>query len=87
MHSSEYKDVVFGLIFLKYISRAFHEKYDGLKATQKTDYTDPEDRDKYTAANVFWVPNKARWSLLAADVHCDSPGCSAGRSSISPAIC
>jgi len=64
MDASEYKHVVLGLIFLKYISDAFQEKYDDLKARQKTDYTDPEDRDEYTAANIFWVPREARWDRL-----------------------
>jgi type I restriction-modification system DNA methylase subunit len=50
MDASEYKHVVLGLIFLKYISDAFQEKYDALAATQKSDYTDPEDRDEY-----LWV--------------------------------
>jgi type I restriction enzyme M protein len=64
MDAAEYKHVVLGLIFLKYISDAFQEKFDALKARQKTDYTDPEDRDEYTAANIFWVPPEARWSHL-----------------------
>ncbi len=62
MDASEYKHVVLGLIFLKYISDAFQEKFDALAATQKTDYTDPEDRDEYKASNVFWVPKVARWT-------------------------
>ncbi|MBU0518707.1 type I restriction-modification system subunit M [bacterium] len=64
MDASEYKHVVLGLIFLKYISDAFQEKYDDLKLRQATDYTDPEDRDEYAASNVFWVPKEARWSKL-----------------------
>ena len=67
MDAAVYKHVVLGLIFLKYISDAFQEKHDALKATQKTAYTDPEDRDEYTAANVFWVPKKARWADLQAN--------------------
>jgi type I restriction enzyme M protein len=54
----EYKHVVLGLIFLKYISDAFQERYEALKADK---YADPEDRDEYTAENVFWVPKAARW--------------------------
>ncbi len=50
MDPSEYNHVVLGLIFLKYISDAFQEKHDVLKTGQDTDYTDPEDRDEYTAA-------------------------------------
>ena len=64
MDASEYKHVVLGLIFLKYISDAFQEKYGELEAKQKTEYTDPEDRDEYAAANIFWVPKEARWSRL-----------------------
>lgn len=44
------------LIFIKYISDAFQTKYDALKAAVETNYTDPEDRDEYAAANIFWVP-------------------------------
>jgi len=58
MDSGEYKHVVLGLIFLKYISDAFQEKYDALSATAETDYTDPEDRDEYLAGNIFWVPGR-----------------------------
>ena len=63
MDSGEYKHVVLGLIFLKYISDAFQEHFDALKAEPDAD---PEDRDEYTAKNVFWVPKTARWTLLQA---------------------
>lgn len=66
MDASDYKHVVLGLIFLKYISDAFQSKYKQLEATRATDYTDPEDRDEYAAANIFWVPREARWSNLQA---------------------
>ncbi len=66
MDASEYKHVVLGLIFLKYISDAFQDKYEQLEATRDTEYTDPEDRDEYAAANIFWVPKEARWSKLQA---------------------
>ena len=66
MDAAEYKHVVLGLIFLKYISDAFQAKYDDLAARQDTDYTDPEDRDEYSAENVFWVPKEARWDKLQA---------------------
>ena len=63
MDASEYKHIVLGLIFLKYISDAFEE----LRAKLATDpQCDPEDRDEYTAQNVFWVPKVARWSEIAA---------------------
>jgi type I restriction enzyme M protein len=64
MDASEYKHVVLGLIFLKYISDAFQAKYKQLEATKDTEYTDPEDRDEYAAANIFWVPKDARWKVL-----------------------
>jgi type I restriction enzyme M protein len=64
MDASEYKHVVLGLIFLKYISDAFQAKYKQLEATKDTEYTDPEDRDEYAAANIFWVPKEARWAKL-----------------------
>jgi len=66
MDAAEYKHVVLGLIFLKYISDAFQAKYEDLKARADTDYTDPEDRDEYAAANVFWVPPEARWETIQA---------------------
>jgi len=65
MDAAEYKHVVLGLIFLKYISDAFLEKHEALAAGQEAHYTDPEDhRDEYTAVNIFWVPRKARWPQL-----------------------
>jgi len=64
MDAAEYKHVVLGLIFLKYISDAFEEKYADLKARAETDFTDPEDPDEYLADNIFWVPAKARWSNI-----------------------
>ncbi len=66
MDASEYKHVVLGLIFLKYISDAFQAKYKQLEATKDTEYTDPEDRDEYSAGNIFWVPKEARWAKLQA---------------------
>lgn len=61
MDAAEYKHVVLGLIFLKFISDKFNSKYEDLKARQETDFTDPEERDEYAAENVFWVPKGARW--------------------------
>ncbi|NLJ39191.1 MAG: SAM-dependent DNA methyltransferase [Candidatus Atribacteria bacterium] len=61
MDAAEYKHVVLGLIFLKYISDAFTEVYRGLDADQ---WADPEDKDEYLALNVFWVPPEARWDYL-----------------------
>lgn len=61
--AAEYKHVVLGLIFLKYISDAFEELYARLKA-EEAQGADPEDKDEYKAENVFFVPPKARWELL-----------------------
>ncbi|EKD06077.1 class I SAM-dependent DNA methyltransferase [Limnospira platensis] len=66
MDAAEYKHVTLGLIFLKYISDAFQERYDDLAARQETDYTDPEDPDEYVGENMFWVPQEARWSTIQA---------------------
>ncbi|MGC9259809.1 MAG: type I restriction-modification system subunit M [Phycisphaerae bacterium] len=63
MDSAEYKHVVLGLIFLKYISDSFQEQFNALRAEPNAD---PEDRDEYTANNVFWVPKSARWPALQA---------------------
>jgi type I restriction enzyme M protein len=61
LDAAEYKHVVLGLIFLKYISDAFEEKHAALV---KDKGADAEDRDEYTAENVFWVNKIARWSYL-----------------------
>ncbi|MHC9061193.1 class I SAM-dependent DNA methyltransferase [Nitrospira sp. CMX1] len=65
MDAAEYKHVVLGLIFLKYISDAFEAKHAELEA-QKKQGADPEDPDEYKAARIFWVPKEARWSHLKA---------------------
>jgi len=61
MDAAEYKHVVLGLIFLKYISDSFEEKR---KQLLKDPTSDPEDKDEYSADNIFWVPPKARWEFL-----------------------
>lgn len=61
--AAEYKHVVLGLIFLKYISDAFEEHYQLLiEGKGKYAGADPEDPDEYGAENVFFVPERARWS-------------------------
>src|SRR3990170_2070210 len=65
MDAAEYKHVVLGLIFLKYISDAFEAKHAELDA-QKKQGADPEDPDEYRAASIFWVPKEARWQHLKA---------------------
>ena len=63
MDAAEYKHVVLGLIFLKYISDAFEERHQKLLA-EVGEGADPEDPDEYRADNVFWVPTEARWQTL-----------------------
>ena len=61
--AAEYKHVVLGLIFLKYISDAFEETHARLEV-ERGEGADPEDPDEYRAKNVFWVPPEARWAYL-----------------------
>lgn len=65
MDAAEYKHVVLGLIFLKYISDAFEEQHAKLLA-EKASGADPEDPDEYRAHSIFWVPPEARWAHLKA---------------------
>lgn len=65
MDAAEYKHVVLGLLFLKYISDAFEAKHAELEAQRKQG-ADPEDPDEYRATSIFWVPPEARWSHLKA---------------------
>lgn len=64
MEPSDYKHVALGLIFLKYISEAFEAQHAKLSEEA---YADPEDPEEYLAANVFWVPQEARWEHLQAN--------------------
>src|SRR3970040_2083294 len=66
MDAAEYKHVVLGLIFLKYISDAFEEEHTKLQAARASG-ADPEDPDEYRAVNIFWVPKVSRWSKLKAN--------------------
>lgn len=63
MDAAEYKHVVLGLIFLKYISDAFEAKHTELDS-QRAQGADSEDPDEYRAVNIFWVPPEARWAYL-----------------------
>lgn len=65
MDAAEYKHVVLGLIFLKYISDKFEARYQELLA----DDDDVEDKDAYAEVNVFFVPSSARWSVIAEWAH------------------
>ena len=64
MDAAEYKHVVLGLIFLKYISDAFEERHAAVLAEWGAEAA--EDRDEYLAENIFWVPREARWDHLQA---------------------
>ncbi len=70
MDASEYKHVVLGLIFLKYISDTFDARYQALKK----DNDDVEDKDAYTEVNVFFVPPSARWDVIQAAAHKEEIG-------------
>lgn len=63
---AEYKNVVLGLIFLKYISDTFEIKHAQLVAEGENF---EEDKDEYTADNIFWVPPEARWNVIAEAAH------------------
>ena len=64
--ASEYKNVVLGLIFLKYISDKFDQKYQELVEEGEGF---EEDRDEYASENIFFVPERARWKTIAAAAH------------------
>ena len=66
MDASEYKSVVLGLIFLKYISDRFEEKYQAL--VEEGDGFE-EDIDEYTSEGIFFVPADARWGVISAAAH------------------
>ena len=73
MDAAEYKHVVLGLVFLKYISDAFEEMHARLEGEQDQG-ADPEDPDEYRAENIFWVPPEARWSRVAAQARQSAVG-------------
>lgn len=66
LDASEYRNVVLGLVFLKYISDRFDKRY---KELVEEGEGFEEDRDEYTAENVFWVPTDARWNVIADAAH------------------
>ena len=72
MDAAEYKHVILGLIFLKYISDAFEETHMQLECDA---LADPEDPDEYRAQNIFWVPTEARWERLRASAKQPAIGC------------
>ncbi len=83
MDPSEYKHVVLGLLFLKYIADAFEERREEIRASVNDPESDNyelaveellEDRDEYTADNVFWVPAEARWTHFQANAKQETIG-------------
>lgn len=62
MDAAEYKHVVLGLLFLKYVSDSFEDKYNELK---EDEYADVEDKDEYLADNIYWVPENTRWEYIS----------------------
>ncbi|MEW6308072.1 MAG: class I SAM-dependent DNA methyltransferase [Bacillota bacterium] len=73
MDAAEYKHVVLGLVFLKYISDAFEEQHAKL-ITEESQGADPEDPDEYRALSIFWVPPDARWQHLKAQARQNTIG-------------
>ena len=64
--ATQYRQVLMGLLFLRYVSDAFENRYRELKAEG---YGDEEDRDAYMEKNIFFVPKSARWAKIAAVAH------------------
>jgi type I restriction enzyme M protein len=81
VESAEYKHLVLGLLFLKYVSDSYARRRTALEAETRDEsselYTDDElereaileDRDEYAAENIFWVPPEARWDELLANAN------------------
>lgn len=69
--ASEYKHVILGLIFLKYLSDHFEEQYQKLISDGEGFEEDP---DAYTEDNVYWVPENARWKVVSAAAHTPEVG-------------
>ncbi len=67
MDPAEYKHVVLGLIFLKYISDSFEDVHNKIKADPEYFEGLEEDKDSYMAESVFWVPKEARWEFIKAN--------------------
>ncbi len=69
--ATQYRQVLMGLLFLRYVSDAFEKRYQELK---KQGYGEEEDRDAYMEENIFFVPKSARWAKIAAVAHDASNG-------------
>ncbi|KIC58737.1 type I restriction-modification system subunit M [Microbacterium hominis] len=93
MDASQYKDVILGLVFLKYVSDAFDERRAGIRTELAADgYDDDQiaelidDTDEYTGRGVFWVPAHARWGFLAENAKGLGPSMDAPEKSIGALI-
>ncbi|WP_198553665.1 MULTISPECIES: class I SAM-dependent DNA methyltransferase [Microbacterium] len=93
MDASQYKDVILGLVFLKYVSDAFDERRAGIRTELAADgYDDDQiaelidDTDEYTGRGVFWVPANARWGFLAENAKGLGPSMDAPEKSIGALI-
>lgn len=80
MDASQYKDVILGLVFLKYVSDAFDERRTAIRTELEADNYDADqiselidDTDEYTGRGVFWVPANARWCHLAENAKSTDP--------------
>ncbi|KEP72889.1 restriction endonuclease subunit M, partial [Microbacterium sp. SUBG005] len=89
MDASQYKDVILGLVFLKYVSDAFDERRAAIRAELLAESYDEEqiadlidDTDEYTGRGVFWVPAQARWGFLAENAKGIGPSMNAPEKSI-----
>ncbi len=93
MDASQYKDVILGLVFLKYVSDAFDERRAAIRTELAADgYDDDQiaelidDTDEYTGRGVFWVPTHARWEFLAQNAKGLGPSMDAGEKSVGALI-
>lgn len=93
MDASQYKDVILGLVFLKYVSDAFDERRAGIRAELSAEGYDEDqitelidDTDEYTGRGVFWVPANARWGFLAENAKGIGPSMDAAEKSIGALI-
>lgn len=93
MDASQYKDVILGLVFLKYVSDAFDERRAAIRAELLAESYDEEqitdlidDTDEYTGRGVFWVPAQARWGFLAENAKGFEPSMNAPEQSIGALI-
>ena len=73
MDAAEYKHVVLGLIFLKYVSDAFEKRHEQLER-EKSQGADPNEKDEYKGQKIFWIPEKALWKKIQSEAKKPSIG-------------